>query len=508
MRTPVRTRMPSPASRRMRNPVSFQVQSDSLFVGSYTRVRVRIDGASRLTRKDLEFVVDPGPEAGVVSTSSERFGGSQSTILLAAGHKPGGGYALLARNAANGRVVGKLPFAVTATWADKRNGPSFWFAGAADRLRLRSFVWGGGQAGPQNIGVAPAVGRRKIAVVFINSPTERFSPQELPAVREQWRNEIVNGVADAAGRLRSLAHYYREVSYFGVGPTGIDFEADFYGPVTMPQTWDHYFDGRGWRFGSTWQSMVTEANSQVDFSAYKHVIFATKSTPSWPQADWGPPVYTTAQGDLSFGVLSMPYNWDILDGRRIHATASHELGHHLGMDDLYMEDTDVLAERRVGGWEIMDSEAGLPHFALADRMILGWVPSDWIQTFNFSIGSTLVNQIVELHPVELGNPPATRKIGVEVRIADGWNYYFEYRKPDPGQIGDQALPENNRVLGTDVASYNVYGNFMPPRPPVLLLPVGNGDGAVPRARRKVRGGRPFQSELAVGFCSGTAGGQR
>ena len=85
---------------------------------------------------------------------------------------------------------------------------------------------------------------------------------------------------------------------------------------------------------------------------------------------------------------------------------------------------------------------------------------------------------MELHPVELANPPGNRKAGVEVRIADGRNYYFEYRKAEPNQIGDQMLPENNRILGTDAASYAVLETFQPPRPPILLLPPGNGDGPV------------------------------
>ena len=442
--------------------VTFQWPVDPLFVGSYIPIPIKIEPSSGLTMEQLEFIVDPGPAAGIVSVSPESTAATlQPMILLGAGYKPGTNYTLLAREAATGQTVGKGQFAVTALWRHQTEGPSFWFTGATGGMPVGGFAWGGGASGPQNINVAPAVGTRKIAVVLIDSPTERFDPQEIPTVLQKWRNEIVDGVFDANGRPRSVAHFYREVSHFNSGPSGLNLEADFFGPVTMPTTWDNYFNSNGFRLGSTWQSMVTEANPLIDYSQYKHVIFATKSTPSWPQADWGPPTYTTAQGNLTLGVVSMPYNWDDLDqrggGRKIHETAAHELAHNLGLGDLYSGPGDRQASR----WELMHIEGGLPHFAVVHRMILGWIPANWIQTFNFAELAAPVNETVELHPVELANPPGNRKAGVEVRIADGRNYYFEYRKAEPNQIGDQMLPENNRILGTDAASYAVLENFSP-----------------------------------------------
>ena len=50
----------------------------------------------------------------------------------------------------------------------------------------------------------------------------------------------------------------------------------------------------------------------------------------------------------------------------------------------------------------------------------------------------------------VGNPPAGRFSGIEIRIADGKNYYFEYRNEQPTHIGDRELPNNNHVLGTSV----------------------------------------------------------
>ena len=125
----------------------------------------------------------------------------------------------------------------------------------------------------------------------------------------------------------------------------------------------------------------------------------------------------------------------------------------------------------------MDKENPLPHLSMAFRMMLGWIPAGWIEPFNFQSMPPPVDQTVQLHPVELGAPTAGRKSGIEVRLADGWNYYFEYRKEQAAQIGDRNLPTDNRVLGIDSVSLP----WIPPitRPSLLLLNNDvDGDGPV------------------------------
>ena len=172
----------------------------------------------------------------------------------------------------------------------------------------------------------------------------------------------------------------------------------------------------------------------------------------------------------------MPVDWDTVDGagREIHETLSHELGHNLGLGDQY---TPSVAGRNAGGWELMDSENPYPYVSIAHRMMLGWVPASWVQAFNFASSGAPLDQNVTLSPIEQGPPPAGRIAAAEVRIGDGLNYYFEYRNGENPQIGDRALPTDDRVLATDVAS----PPFVPPfsRPTVLLLPAtGDDDGPV------------------------------
>ncbi len=166
--------------------------------------------------------------------------------------------------------------------------------------------------------------------------------------------------------------------------------------------------------------------------------------------------------------------WGTTGNREIYETFSHELGHNLGMGDQY---TPAVPGRNPGAWEMMDSDDPFPHFSLAHRMMLGWVQPGWVQSFNFQSMAAPLDQTVTLEPIEEGGPPSGRKTGVEIRLADGWNYYFEYRKGQGAQIADRDLPTDSRVLGTDVVSPPYVAPIS--RPTILLLNNDvDGDGAV------------------------------
>jgi hypothetical protein len=58
-----------------------------------------------------------------------------------------------------------------------------------------------------------------------------------------------------------------------------------------------------------------------------------------------------------------------------------------------------------------------------------------------------------------------------VRVGDGHNYYFEYRRGESGGIGDEQLIPNARVVGIDVTAASAT------RPDILMLD-NLGDGPV------------------------------
>ena len=64
----------------------------------------------------------------------------------------------------------------------------------------------------------------------------------------------------------------------------------------------------------------------------------------------------------------------------------------------------------------------------------------WIDVFDF--GANPNGRAVTLQAAETlarNGPPPGRKAGIEIHVRDGWNYYFEYRRTQAGQVGDQRL---------------------------------------------------------------------
>ena len=101
----------------------------------------------------------------------------------------------------------------------------------------------------------------------------------------------------------------------------------------------------------------------------------------------------------------------------------------------------------------MDQEWNYPHLSLGHRLMLGWVEPSEVRTVN--IGTDLADPSDDLSGRVLLSPVEQHVgtdndhfVGVEFRISDGWNYYFEFRDGQPGDIGDQGIKQT--VLGTDV----------------------------------------------------------
>jgi hypothetical protein len=98
--------------------------------------------------------------------------------------------------------------------------------------------------------------------------------------------------------------------------------------------------------------------------------------------------------------------------------------------------------------------------SIAQRMETGWVRPEWVQTFDFSRSTIPLSQSITLHAVEDGAPPSGEFTGVEIRIADGWNYYFEYRRTEAGQVGDQllGLPACGSLGGARAVVFQCYAD--------------------------------------------------
>ncbi len=435
-----------------------------LYVGTFVRLRVRIARGLGAGIDDLVFTVAEGPAAAQISPSREAdFDPANPTIMLLVGSLPGT-FHIVVRLRRNRALLTSQPFHVTTMWKGGAAGPSFWFTGAIQSYA--SAAWGGGPGGPQNIAAYPAPPTWRMAVVMIDFSDQRFPTDAatLQGYRDDWYMKTYSGfyVNSLWGNF-SVRDYYRNCSFnrfdLQIAPS------DIHGPVHFPGQWTDYFSqaaGGQW-LPLDWQALVSEVQGTVDFHMYDTVVFASSDSPGQPQdvvpsydrTGWAyatlgkAAISISSSGtpqSLGVGLISIS-NTYLVPGS--YGPLAHELGHNLRLTDEYY---NVPPGRDVGPWDIMGGASlDLPQLSLPNKMLLGWVDPGQIETFDFATSIAPVDQVVTLSPAEL--PAAVGgKLGIEVRVADGLNYYFEYRVAQTTQANDKGLNRNNTVLGTDYAS--------------------------------------------------------
>jgi M6 family metalloprotease-like protein len=474
-------------------PPSITAPAKPLFVASWVRLDYDL-GTSGLTAADITFAVPDGPDAGIVSHTRENGATEPSPILVAGGRL--GTYKVVMIETATNTEIASAEFTVTNDWDDADTGPSRMITGIAGDFAGDS-GWGGGPSTPQNLGDLPHTGNWDVLIMLVDTSTARWPAATLAQSQTDVLNHAINGFS-VGGTNRSAKLYYDENSSNQL--TLVPRNSATFGPVAMPNAWTSYFaqtvdamgnvtDDRWAPKGSSWQAFLTQAINDgdvttADLQAVDSVIFVPFSPDAspaagdrfaWPYGDIGKQSMLlgtnvmTDQGQLA--CVQVPLDFSVHDGsgRHAHATLSHELGHNLGLLDVYNTSSysAEVSGRITSDWEMMaGSRNTLPHYTISNKMRMGWVPAAQLQLFNFS-GAGGVDQNVTLHAAELGSPPAGRVRGIEIRLGDGWNYYIEYRSEQSGFISDD-VPTDRRVVLTDVTSEN----FSPPiqRPRILFVP--------------------------------------
>jgi M6 family metalloprotease-like protein len=494
-------------------PISMPIAP--LFINGYARVEVDLRSRG-LARTDVEFVVDEGPGAGFVSAGIEPDASNNAVrIVVGAGLHPGE-YHLSAKLIAGGSTIGRARFRVTAHWPDEEVGPPVAVTGK-QQIFVRG-SWGGGQTGAQNINVLAAPNSWNVLLVLVDLKDSRYDDAAAPGVRALWTSHLT-------GPGPCVKQFYEEMSLFKTagplqphGTTIVEATNGAIGPVHLDLGWGDAFEPnasqdvwRGWNPKDTaWQACATALsdfladNGQgttilprsdavvfiVKTASDDGVEIGTKKLPAefaWPQASAASFFWKTATS-TAFTNKPMILINDVMPSSMPADKAlpsmtvlCHELGHTLGLEDLYQRG-DYPAEvdaRAIGELDYMGSEFTLPQASIANKMRLGWIDPSWIETFDF--GKNPTGHAVTLHAVEAlarSGPPAGRKAAIEVRIADGWNYYFEHRRTQGGEMTDQQLKTTaggaQVVLGTDVRA---DGAAKPARPVILRLAVdANGKG--------------------------------
>lgn len=470
--------------------------------------------AAGLAQDDVEWSVDEGPGAATISLARPAGGAFEHRVI--AGIEPPE-FHITAREKSTGNVVATRRFRVVRVWPDTEIGPPLAVTGP-QRVYPRGGKWGGGPAGPQNIATHAAPDELRIAVAVFRL---RDSKSSIDGAQR-----VVDLTNDVDGPDSSVRRYYEEVSYRATpvspnpahpkGTTITLLGGSVFGPIDIDYAWGDLFEHPNpkalwdaWNpKGDTWDILGGEFSSFLLRQSLQNIItkkadsFVLTVLPAtddpytvkdkeWPaQWSWAfagdSQIYWKDANSATFKRIAsvvmpaaLPKNhpspWA---PHEFMTTICHELGHNLGCPDIYkgagMAEID---DRYMTGWDLMDADSPLPHFSLPHRMQLGWIHPDWIEVCDF--GQNPASRTVRLHAIEKltrSGPPAGSKAGVEVRIREGWNYYFEYRRKQASGVGDQKIKPANVIVGTDVYTApkdkdlqeieGVPGS----RPLILLLP--------------------------------------
>lgn len=480
-------------------------------------------GSAGLSQGDVDWDVAEGPEAATISVARPSGASPQAYEHRVIAGARAGEFKIVARDRASGTVVATRRFRTVAVWPDADIGPAMAFVGP-QRVYAKP-GWGGGPDGPQNINIIPAPEEFRIAAAVFRLKGSTSAIDAAARIAELKKNITDPG--------RSVVRYYEEASYRRTpaaanpahpkGTTVRLLGDEVFGPIDINSSWGDLFvpgnmddpwsswnpNGNAWdvlggEFSTFLQDRGLSGSVTQLADAFVLMVLPGTDDPytvgdkTWPsQWNWAfaadSQVYWKGSSWTTFTrrpSVTMPAGFPVnhpspWSSDAFMSTICHELGHTLGCPDLYAgaDYSAELAGRYVEGWDLMESDVPLSHFSLAHRMRLGWISPDWIEVCDF--GKNPASRTITLQAIETltrSGPPAGRKAGVEIRIRDGWNYYFEYRRKQADQMGDQSMPKSQAILGTDV---NEAKANEAARPLILLLPNdADGDGPVLRQAAK------------------------
>lgn len=466
-----------------------------LWPGSWADVEIdtRVTG---WTRADLTVTTEPSGRVTVDEHPNADHDPARPTVRLLA-HSTLGAVDVVVKDTATMTEVGRGGLVVDFDPVSPLDGPPVWIDTPSQPpvQHTLAAVKGVDDAGVRkpkdNAGNLTSAWR--VFAALVDTKDARWSATVTPTspaptiatAQTIWRDVLVgaNGV-DA---------FYREMSANRLSIQLVTGAVQ--GPVQLDGTWTDWFTMPA---GTTqWfakddavQRVVTALQGVTDWTKVDAVFLVFRSPNAtnfiWPRASGR--VYRVQAKDgagkdvnVTIAKVGMPHDQTTISdlGFTNIAVTAHELGHTLGLDDLYMDAsyTADMQRRTLGTKELMANQAALPHLSARHKLLLGFLDPGHVRSFTYGFAE---ESTFDLTAASDGLPSGGSFAAVELKVAPRLSWFFEYRAPRPGRIGDLGADfTGGKVMGYDATKYE-----LPPisankrRPIILLLDDGDGEGAV------------------------------
>ncbi|WP_375430592.1 hypothetical protein [uncultured Friedmanniella sp.] len=482
------------ASAGLRPGVDVGVPSGPIWPGGWSDVPINT-GVSGYTRAELAITVEPAGVATISEHPGDGFDPVRPTVRLLAGGGLGAAEVVVRDAGPGSAELGRAPISVGFDETSPVDGPPLWVGDRTSTplLHTLALVRGVDDAGtllPRDAAGA-VLPRWRVLAVLVDTgdatwPTT-LSPTSLAPTIADAKSTWAT-VLTGAG---SVDAFYREQSGGRLGLQLVGGSVQ--GPVSLGQTWSDWFtmSNGQWLAKDDVMNRVVGAlqGTGIDWQQVDAVFMIVRSAGGgqivWPRANGkaGPYKVKTLGGgdaDVLLGKVAMPHDQTTAPslGFTNVEVSSHELGHTLGLNDIYMNGpgfTDAMKARDLKTHELMANEAGLPHLSARHKLLLGFLDPAHVKAFSYDFDD---DQTFDLAPLSAGLPSAGRFAAVELKVSPKISWFFEFRAPVPGVLGDQAAFASGQVMGYDAWNYKappVVGNA---RTPIILLN-DDGDGEGP-----------------------------
>lgn len=483
------------ASGGLRPGVQVTALPGPLWPGSWADVEIDT-GVTGWTRAELLVETDPvGPVTVDEHPNADADPSRPSVRLLS--HSTLGPVDVVVRDASTMAEVGRGSVEVGYDPTSPLDGPPSWVDTPAQPPLLHTLaaVKGVDDAGARSPkdGAGKATSKWRVLAALVDTSDARWATTVAPTspaptiatAQATWRDVLVGA--------NGVNAFYREMSGNRLSVELVTGSVQ--GPVQLAGSWTDWFTmpagTNQWLVKDDVVQRVASALQGVTDWTQVDAVFLVFRSPNatnyiWPRASGRSYPVNAKDGagkDVQVRVAKVGMPHDQTTAANLGFTnvevSAHELGHTLGLDDLYMDSsyTADMQARALGRRELMGNESSLPHLTARHKLLLGFLDPGHVRSFTYGFADDVT---FDLTAISDGLPPAGSFAAVELKVAPRLSWFFEYRVPRPGRIGDTGADfAGGKVMGYDATAYE-----LPPisadkrRPIILLLDDGDGEGAV------------------------------